>query len=267
MARMSPPQSHPRWFQFRLRTLLIAVTLAALPLGYVAWEREQCRRGEEALDILNQNPEISVMWLWTKGRNRPKWLTFILGDETFRKVDTASLVGTSISDSDLRQLALLPNLTWVEIEAPNVTDAGVSYLRSLTLVEDLTFSSNRKVSASSWEVLGKWHQLRSLSLRGSLFGDEDVQRIQGLTNVNVLNVSRTNITDAGLEGLSTLTNLSSLQLQSTQISDAGLVHLKRLTNLRDVALGNTKVTRAGTQDLKKSLPTAFISRIEPEFEQ
>jgi hypothetical protein len=27
-----------RWFQFSLRTLLIAVTLSAVPLGYVGWE-------------------------------------------------------------------------------------------------------------------------------------------------------------------------------------------------------------------------------------
>jgi hypothetical protein len=27
-----------RWFQFRLRTLMIVVTLLAVPLGYVGWQ-------------------------------------------------------------------------------------------------------------------------------------------------------------------------------------------------------------------------------------
>ena len=60
------PKPRRRWYQFGLSTLLIGLTLFSLPLGYVAWEREECRRGQAALDILNQNPEINVMWLWPK---------------------------------------------------------------------------------------------------------------------------------------------------------------------------------------------------------
>ena len=57
MSGMPSPQPHCRWLQFRLSTLLIAVTLVSLPLGYVAWEREQCRRGEEALEMLQRRAE------------------------------------------------------------------------------------------------------------------------------------------------------------------------------------------------------------------
>ena len=261
------PSNPRRWLQFRLRTLLISVTLAALPLGYVAWEREQCRRGEEALDRLNKNPEIHIMRLWAEGENRPDWLTIILGADTFRKVDTASLVGDSVSDSDLRLLVMLPNLTWVEIDAKNVTDEGISHLRSLKSVEDLYITSNRKVAHKSWEVLSELRELHSLSLRGSQFGDEDVQRLLGLSDLTALDLSGTNITDSGLEELSSLINLTHLQLPSTKISDAGLVHLKKLTNLRDVSLGNTKVTRAGALGLKRSLPNAYISRIDRESDR
>ncbi len=249
---MSSPKPRRRWYQFGLSTLLIGLTLFSLPLGYVAWEREQCRRGDEAVDILRQNPEIIVGWHWVRDSqfNRPKWLTFILGDETFRKVDGAYLVGDSVSDSDLRLLALLPNLTIVQIKAPNVTDAGVSHLRSLRSVEVLSIESNLKVSATTWEVPREWHQLYSLSLLGTQFGDEDVQRIQGLTNLERLDLSRTNITDAGLEGLLSLQNLSSLQLHGTQISDAGLVHLKKLTNLKYLDLSDTEIKDAGLAQLR-----------------
>lgn len=247
------PKPRRRWYQFGLSTLLIGLTLFSLPLGYIAWEREQCRRGAEALDILRQNPEIQVGWHWVMEHsrfNRPEWLTFILGDATFRKVDGAYLTGSSVSDSDLRLLALMPNLNVVQIKAPNVTDAGVSHLRSLRSVEVLSIESNLKVSATTWEVPREWHQLYSLSLLGTQFGDEDVQRIQGLTNLERLDLSRTNITDAGLEGLSSLPNLSSLQLQGTQISDAGLVHLKKLTNLKHLDLSDTEITDAGLAQLR-----------------
>jgi hypothetical protein len=32
------PKRKRHWFQFRLRTLMIVVTLLAVPLGYVGWQ-------------------------------------------------------------------------------------------------------------------------------------------------------------------------------------------------------------------------------------
>src|SRR5436190_10979545 len=34
-----------RWYQFSLLTMLVVLTLTSVPLGYIAWEREECRRG------------------------------------------------------------------------------------------------------------------------------------------------------------------------------------------------------------------------------
>jgi hypothetical protein len=46
-----------RWFRFRLRTLLIMVTLLSVPLGWVGWELDQ-RRREKAV----------VSWVEEMGR-------------------------------------------------------------------------------------------------------------------------------------------------------------------------------------------------------
>jgi hypothetical protein len=35
--KVDPPKRRRRWFQFSLRTLMIVVTLVAVPLGYVGW--------------------------------------------------------------------------------------------------------------------------------------------------------------------------------------------------------------------------------------
>jgi hypothetical protein len=46
-----PDQPSPRRrFQFRLRTLLIGVTLVAVPLGYVGWQAKIVREREEFLE-------------------------------------------------------------------------------------------------------------------------------------------------------------------------------------------------------------------------
>ncbi|MDW8038002.1 MAG: protein kinase, partial [Thermoguttaceae bacterium] len=66
-----------------------------------------------------------------------------------------------------------------------------------------------------------------------------------------LDLSWTQITDAGLVHLAKLTNLQSLDLSETKITDAGLVHLAKLTNLQDLNLSWPKITDAGLVHLAK----------------
>ena len=49
------PKRKRRWFQFSLRSLLIGVTLLALPLAYVGWQVRIVREPKEMLDgvVLN----------------------------------------------------------------------------------------------------------------------------------------------------------------------------------------------------------------------
>jgi len=57
-----------------------------------------------------------------------------------------------------------------------------------------------------------------------------------------------------------LTQLRVLGLSGTQVTDAGLQHLKGLTQLRKLYLNNTKVTNAGAESLRKALLAPRISR-------
>ncbi|MGI8981417.1 MAG: hypothetical protein ACR2FY_19495 [Pirellulaceae bacterium] len=257
---MSPPKPHRRWFQFRLRTLLIAVTLAALLLGRVAWEREQCRRGEQAIEMLHQK---SVFHDWLMSQNapssRPERLKVILGDDQFRTVRSAIFDGDSLADSDLRQLAVFPNLHSLIIQAPNVTDEGLSHLRGVRGVKQFEFSGNRRASGKNWHFLSGWQQLRFLSFHDSLFDDDDVRTLPALKNLKKLRVSETIISNAGLERISLLTSLESLDLSSTQVTDKGLVHLRRLVNLKELSLKNTNVTDKGVKELQRALPNTLIS--------
>ena len=58
-----------------------------------------------------------------------------------------------------------------------------------------------------------------------------------------------------LEGL---TRLQRLVLTGTQVTDAGLVHLKGLTGLQELWLGDTQVTDAGLAELNQALPMCQI---------
>ena len=63
------------------------------------------------------------------------------------------------------------------------------------------------------------------------FDDAELTHLKGLSELSLLYLNDTQVTDVGLGHVKGLSNLVELLLDGTQITDAGLVHLKGLTNL------------------------------------
>ena len=61
-------------------------------------------------------------------------------------------------------------------------------------------------------------------------------------------------------GLTLFSNLDVLNLKNTEVSDAGLTHLKGLSKLTTLCLERTQVTDAGAKELMRAMPTLTISR-------
>jgi hypothetical protein len=74
-----------------------------------------------------------------------------------------------------------------------------------------------------------------------------------------VDLSASQVTDAGLEHLKGLTNLGVLDLVATQVSDAGLEHLKGLTSLWGLDLSSTQVTDEDVRKLEAVLPGCQIT--------
>lgn len=98
-----------------------------------------------------------------------------------------------------------------------------------------------------------------LNLSNSQITDAGMEHLNGLTGLTSLDIRNTQLTDAGLEHIKNLTELSFLELDNTKVTDAGLKHLKGLTKLSELNLNNTQITDAGLQELKTSLPKCQIS--------
>ena len=81
-----------------------------------------------------------------------------------------------------------------------------------------------------------------------------------LTPGTSLDLSGTQVTDAGLKSLEPLDKLTSLDLQSTQVTDEGLKALVALPKLTSLKLAQTRVTAKGVADLQKQLPRCKIER-------
>jgi len=78
-----------------------------------------------------------------------------------------------------------------------------------------------------------------------------LRRIGRLRSVRRIDLSRTDLDDAGLAKLGGLTSLEDLILDGTQITDEGLKSLSRLKSLRRLSVLRTAVTGAGLAEFER----------------
>jgi len=177
------PNTKPRrrWYQFSLRTLLIVVTLSAVPLGWVGWKLEQGRRQRAV-----------IAWVETAGGSVQfggGWVDswFGLG------VSYVTLYNTQVSDlsplaelknleelklgntqvSDLSPLAQLNNLRELSLYNEQVSD--LSPLASLKKLEELLLGNTQ---VSDLSPLMELRNLKVLRLANTQASDEQVQRLR-----------------------------------------------------------------------------------------
>lgn len=81
------------------------------------------------------------------------------------------------------------------------------------------------------------------------FGDDDLAPLRWLPSIEVIALSQTGITDAGLVHLQRLTALRELNLSGTKVSDRGLVALNGFEYLGNLSLQGTSVTGVGLKDM------------------
>jgi len=88
---------------------------------------------------------------------------------------------------------------------------------------------------------------------------EAIEKLGGTVQGVLVNLALTQITDAELaHHLKGLTQLRVLVLNGTKVTDAGLEHLKGLTQLKTLQLWNTKVTDEGVKRLQQALRSCSI---------
>ena len=77
----------------------------------------------------------------------------------------------------------------------------------------------------------------------------------------MLDLSGTEIDDAGLVHIDGLSNLQELYISETKVTDRGLVNLRGLPKLWKLVAEKTGVTEAGCRELQHALPdlSAFFS--------
>ncbi|HEX7379663.1 MAG TPA: hypothetical protein VF278_21245 [Pirellulales bacterium] len=158
---------HRRWLQFRLKWLLLFVTVLSAPLSWLGWRLEEKRRERWAEDklsklsvrIIFEYPDLDD--LFGDGKSPPsRWFKRLLGKDVFVHV---TIVNSCYSTVDLgvnaRPLAMNVGIT----DRPPLTDADLVHLRHFPGLQVLTLEGSQ-VTAAGLSQLRQLSQLELLDL-------------------------------------------------------------------------------------------------------
>ena len=194
------PEPKLRWFQYRLSTLLLLITAAAIWLSF--WTNRVRQQREVVEFITRHGGSVAYSYqviagsgsgsggtVWKESKEAippgPAWLRNLLGIDYLDHVNAAYFDGYSFADSDLEHLKGLPDLDYLRIVSSNVTDAGLVNLKYL-------------------------HHLKNLELTSEKVTDAGLVHLQPLTELTELTLG-CSITDACVEHLMPLKNMSKLK--------------------------------------------------------
>jgi Leucine-rich repeat (LRR) protein len=273
---MTAPKPKLRWFQYSLRTLLVFVTLCAIPCSWLAVKMRQAKRqrsvvqavlaaggivmrraDDDATDFIDLDKMPSPPTLAESLFRRQRVVLVSLADETctYDVADppitiSSFRLGRDASRLNLATLGELPDLEFVDLGDRQVNDRDCLNLAACSRLQVLVARHCSDVTDHGIQSLTHLRCLRVLRLDGCKLGRTGAQCVGGLRELQRLELDNTTITDDDLEYLKGLADLRVLSLRKTNITDRGARHLLPLTRLRQLNLADTSVTDAALVYLK-----------------
>jgi formylglycine-generating enzyme required for sulfatase activity/S1-C subfamily serine protease len=164
-----------------------------------------------------------------------------------------------LTDQALLHLGKITSLEALQLNSTGTTDAGLGHLKNLKSLRQLSLAGVPGVHGPGFAQLIGLSELRDLSVSNTPFGDQGMSIIQRFENLAILDISRTQVTDAGATQLKNMTVLTNLYMYGTATSDVTLSYLQGHTKLQRIRVGS-RATDAGIAAMKKTLPACKIER-------
>lgn len=190
--------------RFRLRTALVLMVVACVPLGITASFLRSVRMQQQAVaELKSLGYTVAYSWDDSSGGHP---LGQLLGKDAteavieVRLATTPSLLGDNTLERARPSLALLPSLRRLDLSYSTLSDGGLETLAGLSRLEELNLT-NCKYVALETSALEKLPALRRLNLSRTQVGDDAVARLTELGQLEELNLCYTPMSNAGVAQL------------------------------------------------------------------
>lgn len=255
------------WFRFRLRTMLVMVTLLTAPLGWVGLELDQRRKEKSTIawvvekggeaDPPNMKRDNKTSWEKTKDKwfgGQVSVVVFFDGTKVndlspLAELKNLELLLLNKGDhvTDLTPLEELKNLRWLKLQG--IQDCDLAPLAKLSNLMDLDL---RRTKVTDLSPLAQLQNLNSLNLNGTQVSD--FSPLAKMKNLKTLQLMGTNLSD--LSPIAELKNLEVLYLVDTQLSD--LSPLAELNNLKVLQLDSNQASEERVQEIRLTHPNVNV---------
>jgi hypothetical protein len=246
-----------RWYHFGLIGMLVAMTLACVPLMWLVYERHEV--GKRAAAIAALRKLGARLDFDSSQPSRPNWLRALLSDQSTGEVVEVLFDRGNVTDADLVHVAGMTKIKRLDIHGSKVTDVGMGQLATLRNLETLDLHGTQVTNAGLTHLTGL-RKLKRLYLYDTQITDAGLIHLAGLAQLEHLDLSRTPTTDYGLAHLAGLAELRSLYLYNNHVTDKGISHLAGNQKLDLLYLYGTRVTDEGINELRKALPNVRIKQ-------
>jgi Leucine-rich repeat (LRR) protein len=257
-------KSMNRRFQYSLRTLLVTVTLCALPFSWLGWRVNYYRRQHVVRHLVSDaaarvqvRPAINPSWMacmipsdWIPQLERIDFrgkdvssrdIAVLTQCQTLEDLEAVGLRGTRITDESLEYLSELKNVRILDLGNTGVTGHGLRHVARMTGLQCLWLDETL-IDDHSLACLANLKQLRLLSLRRTRIDWSGLAHVGRLPHLEDLSLSSTSVTNESLSSLAGLPCLQTLRLNQTPISAQGVERLRGIASLQDLYVARTKVT-------------------------
>src|SRR4051794_4367618 len=165
----------------------------------------------------------------------------VIRDATGR-ITGVDLRASWVTDSDLRKLLRLPDLSYLDLSLTRITDQGMQELKNAPGIVELSLYFAEYVTDEGVAAIKDWKKLKRLNLHGTKASDTTLEHISGIATLESVNIGSAMITDVGLERLVTLPNLKELTVGGNELGDAGLQALRQMPTLTYLDLSGRQGT-------------------------
>ncbi|MCA9038844.1 MAG: leucine-rich repeat protein [Planctomycetaceae bacterium] len=214
----------------------------ASPRNVMAWKRIGNAQG----DVLVPRDAIIRLIIGEQVRGL-MWLKALEPDDLFELEVNPILQQNQlkIDDQDVRHLAHLTGLTSLSLTHVNVSDGGLSFLRSMRDLKVLGIYS-LQLGNNGLRTIGGLSQLKELRLGTGKWNDAGLKHLSRMRSLQRMGLS---ILTVKGPGLAVLEKLPALELVTAQVNDAQLSYFDECQSLREIQLSDAPISDRGLEIL------------------
>src|SRR6185436_16461319 len=154
-----------------------------------------------------------------------KWIEEVGGTiirDSSGKITGVDFRSSWVTDTDLRELLKLPDLSFLDLSLTRITDQGMLEIKNLPGIVELNLYFAEYVTDEGISAIKNWKKLKRLNIHGTKISDTTFEHISGITTLESVNAGSASVTDVGIERMTSLPNLKELTIGGNKITDSGL---------------------------------------------